>query len=133
MKLRLLVLCACCCPFGLIPVKRQIIRTRRVRIVVPFAAGGAYRHRHMHPVAEAHEVWGGSLLKIVVVRPTFGPSRSWKPRPMATPCRTLTLGSVVTANQHIYKSMGFDPKADLMPITTAPADRRWSSSIRAFR
>ena len=29
----------------------------------------------------------------------------------------MTSGSVVTANQHIYKNMGFDPRKDLMPIT----------------
>ena len=29
----------------------------------------------------------------------------------------MTSGSIVTANQHIYKNMGFDPKTDLMPIT----------------
>ncbi len=29
----------------------------------------------------------------------------------------MTSGSIVTANQHIYKNMGFDPQKDLLPIT----------------
>jgi tripartite-type tricarboxylate transporter receptor subunit TctC len=31
--------------------------------------------------------------------------------------RSLTSGSIVTANQHIYKKMPFDPAKDLAPIT----------------
>ena len=43
------------------------------------------------------------------------PPKWRRPRPTATPSDDV--GSIVTANQHIYKNMGFDPKTDLMPIT----------------
>jgi tripartite-type tricarboxylate transporter receptor subunit TctC len=91
---------------------------KTVRIVVPFAAGGATDIVTRILSQKLTEVWGQSV--VVENRGgaagNIGAVEVVKAAPDGYTL-LMTSGSVVTANQHIYKNMGFDPKADLMPIT----------------
>ncbi len=89
-----------------------------VRIIVPFAAGGATDIVTRIVAQKLTEAWGQSV--IVDNRGGAGGNIGAVEVVKATPdgyTLLMTSGSIVTANQHIYKNMGFDPKADLMPIT----------------
>ena len=91
---------------------------RTVRIVVPFAAGGATDIVTRILAQKLTEVWGQSV--VVENRGGAGGNIGATEVAKAAPdgyTLLMTSGSIVTANQHIYKSMGFDPKTDLMPIT----------------
>ena len=91
---------------------------KTVRIVVPFAAGGATDIVTRILAQKLTEVWGQSV--VVENRGGAGGNIGATEVVKAAPdgyTLLMTSGSIVTANQHIYKNMGFDPKADLMPIT----------------
>jgi tripartite-type tricarboxylate transporter receptor subunit TctC len=92
--------------------------TKTVRIVVPFAAGGATDIITRILAQKLTEIWGQS----VVVENRGGAAGNIGGAEVAKSAPDgytllMTSGSVVTANQHIYKNMGFDPRADLLPIT----------------
>jgi len=91
---------------------------RTVRIVVPFAAGGATDIVTRILAQKLTELWGQSV--IVENRAGAGGNIGGAEVAKAAPdgyTLLMTSGSVVTANQHIYKNMGFDPGKDLLPIT----------------
>ena len=91
---------------------------RTVRIVVPFAAGGATDIVTRILAQKLTELWGQSV--IVENRAGAGGNIGGAEVAKAAPdgyTLLMTSGSVVTANQHIYKNMGFDPGQDLLPIT----------------
>ena len=119
MKLRLLVLAlGSLLSFGSFGQTTANYPTKTVRIVVPFAAGGATDIVTRILAQKLTEVWGQSV--VVENRGGAGGNIGAAEVAKATPdgyTLLMTSGSVVTANQHIYKNMGFDPKADLMPIT----------------
>ena len=118
MKLRLLVLAlGSLLSFGSLSQTTNY-PSRTVRIVVPFAAGGATDIVTRILAQKLTEVWGQSV--VVENRGGAGGNIGATEVVKAAPdgyTLLMTSGSIVTANQHIYKNMGFDPKADLMPIT----------------
>ena len=119
MKLRLLVLAlGSLLSFGSFGQTTANYPNKTVRIVVPFAAGGATDIVTRILAQKLNEVWGESV--VVDNRGGAGGNIGAVEVVKAAPdgyTLLMTSGSVVTANQHIYKNMGFDPKADLMPIT----------------
>ncbi len=92
--------------------------TKTVRIVVPFAAGGATDIITRILAQKLTELWGQSV--IVENRGGAAGNIGGVEVSKSVPdgyTLLMTSGSIVTANQHIYKNMGFDPHKDLMPIT----------------
>jgi len=91
---------------------------RTVRIVVPFAAGGATDIVTRILAQKLTDAWGQAV--VVENRGGAGGNIGAAEVAKSTPdgyTLLMTSGSVVTANQHIYKNMGFDPRTDLLPIT----------------
>ena len=89
-----------------------------VRIIVPFAPGGATDIVTRVVAQKLTEVWGQSV--IVENRSGAGGNIGGEAAANSPPdgyTLFMTSGSIVTANQHIYKKMPFDPAKDLIPIT----------------
>lgn len=99
-------------------VAAQSYPAKPVRIVVPFAAGGATDIVTRILAQKLTETWGQSV--IVENRGgaagNIGAAEVAKASPDGYTL-LMTSGSIVTANQHIYKNMPFDPARDLAPIT----------------
>lgn len=96
----------------------QAYPTKPVRIVVPFAAGGATDIITRILAQKLTETLGQS----VVVENRGGAAGNIGAAEVARSAPDgytllMTSGSIVTANQHIYKNMPFDPARDLVPIT----------------
>jgi tripartite-type tricarboxylate transporter receptor subunit TctC len=96
----------------------QVFPAKPVRIVVPFAAGGATDIITRILAQKLNELWG----QTVVVEDRGGAAGNIGAAEVAKSAPDghtllMTSGSIVTANQHIYKNMGFDPARDLIPIT----------------
>ena len=91
---------------------------KTVRIVVPFAAGGTTDIVSRILAQSLTESWGQAV--VVENRGGAGGNIGAAEVAKAAPdgyTLLMTSGSIVTANQHIYKNMGFDPQKDLLPIT----------------
>lgn len=91
---------------------------RPVRIVVPFAAGGATDIVTRVLGQKLSEMWGQSV--VVDNRGGAGGNIGADLVAKSTPdgyTILMTSGSIVTANPHIYKKMPFDAEKDLVPIT----------------
>jgi len=89
-----------------------------VRIIVPFPPGGATDIVTRVVAQKLTEVWGQSV--IVENRGGAGGNIGGEAAANSPPdgyTLFMTSGSIVTANQHIYKKMPFDPAKDLIPIT----------------
>jgi len=89
-----------------------------VRIIVPFAPGGATDIVTRLLAQKLTETWGQSV--IVENRSGAGGNIGGEAAARSTPdgyTLFMTSGSIVTANQYIYKKMSFDPAKDLIPIT----------------
>src|SRR5450432_1258984 len=89
-----------------------------VRIIVPFAPGGATDIVARVVAQKLNEIWGQQV--IVDNRAGAGGNIGGELAARSTPdgyTIFMTSGSIVTANQHIYKKMPFDPAKDLVPIT----------------
>lgn len=100
------------------PASSQVFPAKPVRIVVPFAAGGATDIITRILAQKMTEVWG----QTVIVEDRGGAAGNIGAAEVARSAPDgytllMTSGSIVTANQHIYKNMGFDPARDLIPIT----------------
>jgi len=96
----------------------QAFPAKPVRIVVPFAAGGATDIITRILAQKLTEVWG----QTVIVEDRGGAAGNIGAAEVAKSAPDgytllMTSGSIVTANQHIYRNMGFDPAKDLIPIT----------------
>lgn len=96
----------------------QVFPAKPVRIVVPFAAGGATDIITRILAQKLTELWG----QTVIVEDRGGAAGNIGAAEVAKSAPDgymllMTSGSIVTANQHIYKNMGFDPAKDLIPIT----------------
>ena len=92
--------------------------SRPVKIVVPFAAGGATDVVARLLAQKLSDVWG----QTVVVDNRAGAGGNIGADVVAkSPADGYTLlmtsGSIVTANPYIYKSLTFDPAKDLVAIT----------------
>jgi tripartite-type tricarboxylate transporter receptor subunit TctC len=91
---------------------------RPVKIVVPFAAGGATDVVARLLAQKLGEAWGQS----VVVENRAGAGGNIGADVVAKSpgdgyTLLMTSGSIVTANPHMYKAMPFDAARDLVPIT----------------
>ncbi len=91
---------------------------KTVRVIVNFAPGGATDIVARILALKLTEAWGQSV--IVENRGGAGGNIGGAEVAKAAPdgyTLLMTSGSVMAANQHIYKNMGFDPQKDLVPIT----------------
>ena len=96
----------------------QAYPSKPVRIIVPFAPGGATDIVTRLVAQKLTEAWGQSV--IVENRSGAGGNIGGEAVARSTPdgyTLFMTSGSIVTANQYIYKKMAFDPAKDLLPIT----------------
>jgi len=92
--------------------------TKTVTIIVPFAAGGTTDIVGRLMAQKLSATWGQNV--IVENKAGAGGNIGGVAAAKAAPDgHTIFLpsGSVVTVNPHIYKSMGFDPAKDLIPVT----------------
>jgi tripartite-type tricarboxylate transporter receptor subunit TctC len=96
----------------------QDFPSRPVRMVVPFAAGGATDIVARALGQKLGEAWGQSV--VVDNRGGAGGNIGADLVAKAAPdgyTILMTSGSIVTANPHLYKSMPFNPDKDLVAIT----------------
>jgi tripartite-type tricarboxylate transporter receptor subunit TctC len=106
--------------FSLVPAiaAAQAWPAKPVKIVVPFAAGGATDVVARLLAQKLTEAWGQTVL--VENRAGAGGNIGADVVAKSPPdgyTLLMTSGSIVTANPYIYKSMPFDAARDLMPIT----------------
>jgi tripartite-type tricarboxylate transporter receptor subunit TctC len=91
---------------------------RPVRIIVPFAPGGATDIVTRLIAQKFNEGWGQTI--VVDNRGGAGGNIGAELAAKSAPdgyTLFMTSGSIVTANQHIYKKMPFDAEKDLVAIT----------------
>ena len=89
-----------------------------VRIIVPFAPGGATDIVTRLLAQKLTDAWGQQIL--VDNRAGAGGNIGGDLAAKAPPdgyTLFMTSGSIVTANQYIYRKMPFNPEKDLVPIT----------------
>ncbi|MDB5810805.1 MAG: hypothetical protein JWN94_2927 [Betaproteobacteria bacterium] len=89
-----------------------------VRIIVPFAAGGATDIVTRVVAQKLNEIWAQQV--VVDNRAGAGGNIGGELAARSAPdgyTLFMTSGSIVTANQHLYKKMPFDPEKDLVPVT----------------
>jgi tripartite-type tricarboxylate transporter receptor subunit TctC len=99
-------------------VLAQNYPTKPVRIIVPFPAGGATDIVTRVLGQKLSEAWGHQV--VVDIRAGAGGNIGGELAARAAAdgyTLFMTSGSIVTANQHIYKKMPFDPVKDLIAIT----------------
>jgi len=92
--------------------------SKPVKIVVPFAAGGATDVIARQLAMKLQESWGQSV--VVENRAGAGGNIGADAVAKSPPdgyTLLMTSGSIVTANQYMYKDMGFNPEKDLAPVT----------------
>jgi len=92
--------------------------SKSVRVIVPFTAGGATDIVTRVVSQKLGEIWGQQL--IVDNRAGAGGNIGGELAARSTPdgyTLFMTSGSIVTANQHIYRKMPFNPEKDLVPVT----------------
>ncbi|MCE9639770.1 MAG: tripartite tricarboxylate transporter substrate binding protein [Betaproteobacteria bacterium] len=90
---------------------------KSVRVIVPFAAGGATDIVARVVAQKLGETWGQQV--VVDNRAGAGGNIGGELAAKSTPdgyTLFMTSGSIITANQHIYKKMPFDPAKDLVPV-----------------
>ena len=100
------------------PVFGQAWPQKNVRLVVPFAAGGTTDIVARLLGQKLGDAWG----QTVVVENRAGAAGNIGAAEVAKSAPDgytlfMTTGSIVTANQHIYRNLPFDPERDLVPIT----------------
>ncbi len=96
----------------------QAYPTKPVRIIVPFAPGGATDIVTRIVGQKLHEMWGQTI--VVDNRGGAAGNIGGELAAKATPdgyTLFMPSGSVVTANQHIYRKMPFNAEQDLVAIT----------------
>jgi len=92
--------------------------SKPVKIIVPFAAGGTTDVVARQLAQKLSESWNQSV--VVENKPGAGGnigSDLVAKSPNDGYTLLMTSGSIVAANPHMYKNMGFDPAKDLAPIT----------------
>ena len=100
------------------PVFAQGYPTRPVRVIVPFSPGGATDIVARVVALKLNEIWG----QTVVVDNRSGASGNigGELAAKANPdgyTLFMTSGSIVAANQHLFKFMPFNPEKDLAAVT----------------
>ncbi len=91
---------------------------KTVRVIVPFAPGGATDIVARVISQKLGDIWGQQV--VVDNRAGAGGNIGGELAAKSAPdgyTLFMTSGSIVTANQHIYKKMPFDPAKDLLPVT----------------
>lgn len=91
---------------------------KQVRFIVPFAAGGATDIPARMLAEKLSQAWGQPV--IVENRPGAGGSVGAAEAARVTPdgyTLFFPSGSVMTANQHVYPKLSYDPEKDFVPIT----------------
>src|ERR687887_1855491 len=89
-----------------------------VKFIVPFAPGGATDIAARMLGEKLTQIWGQSV--IIENRGGAGGAVGAAEAARAAPdgyTLFFPSGSVVTANQHIYAKMAYDPEKDFVPIT----------------
>ena len=92
--------------------------TRPVRIIVPFSPGGATDIVTRLVAQKLTEMWGQTL--VVDNRAGAGGNIGGDIAAKSNPdgyTLFMTSGSIVTANQHMYAKMPFNPEKDLVAVT----------------
>ena len=100
-------------------VAAQGYPNKSVRIIVPFAPGGATDIVARLVAQKLNEIWGQQVL--VDNRAGAGGNIGGELAARSAPdgyTLFMTSGSIITANQHLYKKMPFDPAKDLVPVTS---------------
>jgi tripartite-type tricarboxylate transporter receptor subunit TctC len=98
----------------------QAYPNRPLRIIVPFPPGGATDIVTRVIAQKFYDTWGQTV--VVDNRGGAGGNIGGEIAAKANPdgyTLFMTSGSVVTANQHMYKKMPFNPEKDLVAITGA--------------
>jgi tripartite-type tricarboxylate transporter receptor subunit TctC len=104
--------------FTTVNASAQAYPSKPVRVIVPFSAGGATDIVTRVVAQKLYEIWG----QTVVVDDRAGASGNIggeiaaKSNPDGYTL-FMTSGSIVTANQHLFKKMPFNPEKDFLPIT----------------
>ena len=96
----------------------QTYPAKPVRIICPFPPGGATDIVTRLVAQKLNEAWGQQIL--VDNRGGAGGNIGGELAAKSPPdgyTLFMTSGSIVTANQHIYRKMPFNPEKDLVPIT----------------
>lgn len=96
----------------------QNFPVRPVRVVVPFAPGGATDIVTRVVAQRLSEAWGQTV--VVDNRAGAGGNIGAEITARAAPdgyTLLMTSGSIVTANQHMYRKMPFNPEKDLVAVT----------------
>ncbi|MCW5604982.1 MAG: tripartite tricarboxylate transporter substrate binding protein [Burkholderiales bacterium] len=104
--------------FLALPAQAQNFPTKPVRIIVPFAPGGATDIVTRIVGQRLGELWGQTV--VVDNRPGAGGNIGAELAAKATPdgyTLFMPSGSVMTANQHMYRKIPFDPEKDFTAIT----------------
>lgn len=100
------------------PAGAQTYPVKPVRIVVPFAPGGATDIVTRVVAQRLSDLWSQSV--VVDNRAGAGGNIGGEIVAKAAPdgyTVLMTSGSIVTANPHMYKRMPFDPARDLLAVT----------------
>jgi tripartite-type tricarboxylate transporter receptor subunit TctC len=106
---------------GLLPAAMAVAQNypnRAVRIIVPFAPGGATDIVTRLIGQRLNDSWGQTI--VVDNRGGAGGNIGGELAAKSAPdgyTLFMTSGSIVTANQHIYRKMPFDPEKDLAAVT----------------
>ena len=120
MNLRTLTRFAAVAALALAPAlaSAQAWPSKPVKIIVPFAAGGTTDVVARQLAAKLQEAWGQTVIveNKAGAGGNIGADAAAKSPPDGYTL-LMTSGSIVTANQYMYKNMGFDPTKDLVPIT----------------
>ncbi|MEO7743785.1 MAG: tripartite tricarboxylate transporter substrate binding protein [Usitatibacter sp.] len=100
----------------------QAFPSKPVKMIVPFAAGGTTDVVARLLAQKLTEAWG----QTVIVENKAGAGGNIGADSVAKSAPDgytilMTSGSIVTANQYIYKNLTYDPSRDLVPITNVAA------------
>jgi len=112
------MIAAACMLFATTALAADTYPVRPVRIIVPFAPGGATDIVARLVAQKLNEAWGQTI--VVDNRAGAGGNIGGELAAKANPdgyTLFMTSGSIVTANQHMYAKMPFSPEKDLVAVT----------------
>lgn len=112
------MIAAACLLFATAAFAADTYPVRPVRIIVPFAPGGATDIVARLVAQKLTEIWGQTL--VVDNRAGAGGNIGGDLAAKSNPdgyTLFMTSGSIVTANQHMYAKMPFSPEKDLVAVT----------------
>ena len=107
-----------CAAFFSVAAAAQSWPQKPVRFIVPFAPGGATDIAARMLGEKLTQLWGQSVL--IENRAGAGGSLGAAEAARAAPdgyTLFFPSGSVMTANQHVYAKLNYDPERDFVPVT----------------